>query len=259
MENFPGGNMKIAIVVLLLLTSGLVAEAQSERSFIREGNRSYKENKFTDAEVNYRKALEKNKDLHQGIFDLGDALYKQGRFGEAVEQYSSAAARTTDPPVKAQALHNLGNGLLKEQKLPESISAYKEALKLNPKDADTKYNLEYAKALLKRQEQQQQQNQKKDQKKDDKQKKDKKNKEQEKKEQQKQDQDKQDQQKKEEQNQQEKEKQAQQDQKQAQQKKQQISKEDAARILEALNNEEKNIQKKLHKKVPARVKVEKDW
>src|SRR6267378_1652618 len=222
MENFPGRNMKIAIVVLLLLTPDLVAEAQSERSFIREGNRSYKENKFTDAEVNYRKALEKNKDLHQGIFDLGDALYKQGRFGEAVEQYSSAAARTTDPPVKAQALHNLGNGLLKEQKLPESISAYKEALKLNPRDEDTKYNLEYAKALLKRQEQQQ--NQKKDQKKDDNHKKD-------------------------EQNQQEKEKQDQQDQKQAQQKKQQISKEDAARILEALNNEEKNIQKKLHKKV----------
>src|SRR6267378_1274866 len=243
MENFPGRNMKIAIVVLLLLTPDLVAEAQSERSFIRKGNRSYKENKFTDAEVNYRKALEKNKDLHQGIFDLGDALYKQGRFGEAVEQYSSAAARTTDTPVKAQALHNLGNGLLKEQKLRESISAYKEALKLNPKDADTKYNLEYAKALLKRQEQQQQQNQKKDQKKDDKQKKDQQNKDQEKKEQQKQDQDKQDQQKK-------KEKQAQQDQKQAQQKKQQISKEDAARILEALNNEEKNIQKKLHKKVP---------
>src|SRR5882762_10415694 len=215
MENFPGRNMKIAIVVLLLLTPDLVAEAQSERSFIREGNRSYKENKFTDAEVNYRKALEKNKDLHQGIFDLGDALYKQGRFGEAVEQYSSAAARTTDPPVKAQSLHNLGNGLLKEQKLPESISAYKEALKLNPRDEDTKYNLEYAKALLKRQEQQQ--NKKKDQKKDDKQKKD-----QQKKDQQKQDQDKQDQQKKEEQNQQEKEKQAQQDQKQAQQKKQQI-------------------------------------
>ncbi len=239
--------MKFIIVVLLFLSCILTAAAQSERSLIREGNRSYKENKFTDAEVNYRKALEKNKELGQGIFDLGDALYKQGRFGEAVEQYGYAAAKTTDPRVKAQALHNLGNGLLKGQKLPESISAYKEALKLNPNDADTKYNLEYAKALLKRQEQQQ--NQKKDQKKGDKQKQD----------QQKQDQEKKDQQKKEEQTQQEKEKQAQQDQKQAQQKKQQISKEDAARILEALNNEEKNIQKKLHKKVPARVKVEKDW
>ena len=248
--------MKSIVVILLFLSYCAVADAQSERSLIREGNRSYKENKFTDAEVNYRKALEKNKELGQGIFDLGDALYKQGRFGEAAEEYGSAAAKATDSNVKAQALHNLGNAQLKQQKVPESISAYKEALKLNPGDEDTKYNLEYAKALLKRQ--QQQQNQKKDQKKDDKQKQDQQKKDQQKQDEQKQDQEKQDQQKKEEQNQQDQ-KQAQQDQKQAPQKKQQISKEDAARILEALNNEEKNIQKKLHKKVPARVKVEKDW
>jgi tetratricopeptide (TPR) repeat protein len=246
--------MKSAIVLALFLCYSFSAHGQSERSLIREGNRSYKDNKFTDAEVNYRKALEKDKELGQGIFDLGDALYKQGRFGEAVEEYGNAAAKATDSHLKAQALHNLGNGLLKDQKLPESISAYKEALKLNPTDEDTKYNLEYAKALLKRQQQQQQQNQKKDQKKDDKNKQDK-----QKQDQQKQDQQKQDEQKKEEQNKPDKQNQAQQDQKQAQQKKQQISKEDAARILEALNNEEKNIQKKLHKKIPARVKVEKDW
>lgn len=231
--------MKTIITFLCCLVCAGAGYSQSERSLIREGNRSYKENKFVDAEVNYRKALEKNRELAPGTFDLGDALYKQGRFGESAEAYGAAATKVGDPGLKAQALHNLGNALLKEQKLPESIGAYKEALKLNPGDADTKYNLEYAKALLKRQQEQQQQqkqnkNQKKDQKKDDKQKQD----------QQKQDQKKQDQQ---------------QDQKQAQQKKQQISKQDADRILEALKNEEKNVQKKLHHKIPARVKVEKDW
>ena len=247
--------MKTMVIFLCCLILPAAGRAQSERSLIRDGNRFYKDNKFSDAEVNYRKALEKNKDLTPGKFDLGDALYKQGRFGEAAGQYGAAAATSGDPGVKAQALHNLGNALLKEQKLPESIGAYKEALKLHPNDADTKYNLEYAKALLRREQQQQQQKQNKNDKKEDKQKPDQQKQDQQKQDQQKQDQQKQDQQKQD----QQKQDQQKQDQRKAQQRKQQISKEDADRILEALKNEEKNVQKKLHHKVPARVKVEKDW
>lgn len=217
--------------------------AQSERSMIRDGNRAYKDNKFTDAEVDYRKALEKNKDLHEGTFDLGDALYKQDRFDEAAEQYRAAAAKNLDNDSKAKTLYNLGNALLKGKKLPESINAYEQSLKLSPSDEDTKYNLEYAKALLKQQQQQQNQQQNQKQNKDQQKNKQQQN------QQQQQGQNKQDQQK---QNQQEQ-------QKQAQQKKQQISKQDAERILEALKNDEKNVQKKLQKKVPARVRIEKDW
>jgi len=227
--------MRITIAAALLLLAYGATVAQSDRSLVREGNSLYKKEKFADAEINYRKALEKNKELRQGPFNLGDALYKQGRFDEAAEQYRIAATQHEDAPGKAQSLHNLGNTLLKGKKLPESIAAYKEALKLQPNDADTKYNLEYAKALLQQQQQQQQQKKedKKDQKKEEKQ------------DQQKQDQQKQDQQK--------------QDQQKQAQKKQQISKADAERILEALKNEEKDVQKKLKKKVPARIRVEKDW
>jgi Ca-activated chloride channel homolog len=240
-EIIQGDNMRTIRIVALIVVWSTFTFAQSERSLIRDGNRLYKDNKFTDAEVNYKKALEKNKESSHGVFNLGDALYKQGRFDEAAQQYQNIASTGGDSELKSKAYHNLGNALLRNQKIPESISAYKEALKLNPGDIDTKYNLEFAKTLLKQQQQQKQQN--KDQKKDDKQK---------------QDQQKQDQQKNEEQ------KQSQQDQKkqeqqQAQQKKQQISKEDAERILEALKNEEKDVQKKLHKRVPARVRVEKDW
>ncbi len=256
MESVKRRMKTVLITVVVCLFSACVSFAQSERSLIRDGNNDYKENKYTDAEVHYRKALEKNKDLHQGAFNLGDALYKQGRFDEAAEQYRLSATKQNDENTKAQSLHNAGNALLKGQKYPESIAAYKEALKLNPNDADTKYNLEYAKAMLK----QQQQN--KDQKND------KQNKDQQKDQQKKDDKQKQDQQKQQEHQKQEQEKQEQEKQRQAQQKdqqkqgqqkKQQISKEDAERILEALKNEEKDVQKKLHKKVPARIKVEKDW
>jgi Ca-activated chloride channel family protein len=154
------------LFITLLFVFGLLynADAQSERSLVREGNQLYKKEKFADAEVSYRKALEKNKELKQGAFNLGDALYKQERYNEAAEQYRIAAQNQKDPEIKAKALHNLGNALLKEQKFPESIAAYKEALKLNSKDIDTKYNLEYAKRMLQQQQMQQQQ-QKQDQKK----------------------------------------------------------------------------------------------
>ena len=251
--------MSRCLFIILSIVGITFASAQSERSLVSDGNRMYRDKKYSDAEVSYRKALEKNKELQQGTFNLGDALYQQERFGEAAEQYNLSASRASDPKIKSQAYHNLGNALLKGKKLPESITAYKDALKLNPNDADTKYNLEYARALLKQQQEQQQQ--KKNQKNDDKQKQDKKSKDQQKQDQQKQDQQ-QDQQQQKDQNQSQ-EQQAQKDsrdqQKGQQVKKMQISKEDAERILEALKNEEKNVQKKLHKKVPARIKVEKDW
>jgi tetratricopeptide (TPR) repeat protein len=226
--------------------------AQNERSLVREGNKSYDDKNYADAEVDYRKALEKNKELVEGAFNLGDAMYKQGRFDEAAEQYRIAAAQSTDARTRAQAYHNLGNALLKAKKLQESVGSYEQSLKANPSDDDTKYNLEYAKALLRQQMQQQNKDQKNDNKKDkDQQKQDQQKQDQQKKDQQKQDQQKQDQQKQDQQKQDQ--------QKQGQQKKPQISKQDAERILAALKNEEQNVQKKLVKKIPARVKVEKDW
>ena len=232
----------VAVMLMLFVGGRASAWSQSDRSLIRDGNRLYRQQKFTDAEVNYRKALEQSKTSEQGFFNLGDALYKQNKYGEAAQEYLKSLEQAHDPDARARAYHNLGNALLKSQKFPESIASYEEALKLRPNDLDTKYNLAYAQAMLKQQQQQQQQKKqnKQDQEKQNQQKKD----------QQKQDEQKQDQQKQEQQKQQ---------QQQQQQKKQQISKEDAERILQALNNEERDVQKKLVKKAPARVRVEKDW
>jgi Ca-activated chloride channel family protein len=239
-------NMILIFWAVVTLNGSL--HAQSERSLIRDGNRLYNDKKYADAEVNFRKALEKNKEVKEGIFNLGDALYKQQRFDESAEQYRRSAESIADPRLKAQAYHNYGNALLKSKKYEESLGAYKEALKYNPKDEDTKYNYEYARQLLKQQQQQQQQKQQNKDQKNDKQKQDRQQQEQQKKDQEQKEQQKQEQQK-----------QDQQQQKQAQQKKQQISKQDAERILEALKNEDRDTQKKLHKKVPVRVKIKKDW
>ena len=226
----------------VLLVATLPAQAQSVRSLVNGGNDLYKEDKYTDAEVNYRKALEKEKDLVQGHFNLGNALNKEGKYGEAVKEYDLAREKATSPETRGHAWYNIGNSMMGEQKYQEAVDAYIRSLQLNPRDLEAKYNLSYALEKLKQQQQQQQQNKNQD-KKDQKQ--NQKN-QQNKQDQQKQDQKKQDQQQNPQQN-------------QPQQQQKQMSKADAERILDVLKNSEKDVQKKLHARQAVRPKTDKDW
>ena len=240
---------RTGVYIIALLISATVF-GQSGKKFVREGNRDFNEKKYEESEVSYRKALNNEADLFDAVFNLGDALYKQEKFDEAANEFNGLASRAESNKKLAKTYHNLGNSLLKSQKIEESIEAYKQSLRYYPDDQETKYNLSYAKDLLKQQ-------QKKDQEKkqDQKQNKDQdKNKD-------KQEQDKENQDQKEK-DQQEQNKNEQQKDKQEQQKQpQKISKEDANRLLNALANDEKKVQEKV-KKAKAKmqkVKTEKDW
>lgn len=235
---------KLILVVFYSCIFGGNIFAQSTNDLLRRGNDAYQEKKFSDAEVKYKKALEKNPKTEIGKFNLGDALYQQQRYEDASQQFESMAASTKDKSAQAKAFHNLGNSYVQAKKYQEGINAYKNSLKLNPKDEDTKYNLAYALSMMKQQQEQQKQNQDKNKDQKDKQQQQKKDQQQ-----------KQNEQKKEEQ------KPEKEQQKQQQQKEQKLSKEEAERLLEALKNEEKKVQEKLDKKKEkgTRVRVEKDW
>jgi tetratricopeptide (TPR) repeat protein len=235
-----------APVAVLLLSIPLgTFSAQTLRSHVSEGNRVYEKGRYNDAEVSYKKALEKDPKSREAQYNLGNSLYKQQRFDESMREYNNSALASKGETEKAASYYNLGNSFFRSNKFPESIEAYKRALRLNPNDEDTRYNLQLARERLK----QQQQN--KDQKKDQKDQKD----------QQKQDQqNKQDQQQQPQQQQRPQNQQAKQDQvRQEKQKKNQMPKDEADRILEALRNNEKQVQKNLHKREGGKVKVEKDW
>ena len=225
---------------IMILINGF-SFGQAERKLVRDGNKMYKEKKFSDAEVNYKKSLSVNKESKPAQFNLGDAYYKQGKFDEATRQFEElTAGKKLGKTDQARAYHNLGNSYLRAKKYEESINAYKNALKLNPDDNDTRYNLAYAQSMLQQQQQQQQQqDQNKDQK----------------------DQKEQQEQKKEQEQQEkndQKNQQKQDEQKQAK-KPEKISKEDAEKILQALNNDEKNTQKKLTKKDATKISIDKNW
>lgn len=231
----------IFIVIGLLAFMPVSIMAQQESADIRSGNKYYKQEKYTEAEIEYRKGLDKNKDSFEGHFNLGDALYRQEKFDDAIEQFKIAGTQAEDDKGKLAAVnHNIGNALLQQQKYAESIAAYKQALKNNPKDDETRYNLAYAQEMLRQQQQQQQQNQNQDNKDDNKQ-------------------DEQKQNQQQEQNKQEQEQQDQ-EQQQPQPQEQTMSKENAEQILEALLQDEKETQEKAKRAtMKSSKKADKDW
>ncbi|MFP4025584.1 MAG: tetratricopeptide repeat protein [Thiohalospira sp.] len=239
------------LLLILLSLLALNTFAQQERKFIRKGNKEFEKGSFDEAEILYRKAIDKKDDSYSATFNIGDALYKQEKYDDAINQFSDLTNQELTKEDRAKIYHNLGNSLLKNQKIKESIEAYKHALRNNPSDMETKYNLAYAQKLL---EQQQNQDQNQDQNKDqddDQQNKDKNQ----------QDKNQQDKNDNQDQKDQQDQKQDKNQQQQNQQQQPEISKQDAERILQALVNDEKNTQQKVkeQKAKAAKVKVVKDW
>ena len=230
---------KMMVSLFIILFSFSPAGAQTtDRQYIRQGNKQFHAGNYANAEVSYRKAVEKNNKNPQAAFNLGNALMAQKKDSAAVEQFQHAAGLETNPLRKSQAFHNIGVICQTHKQYGEAIEAYKNALRLNPNDDETRYNL----VLCKHQKQKQdknQQNQGGDDKKNDDNKD--KNKDQQKPDQNK---DKQD------------------DKKQQQdQQKPQMSKENAEQLLNAAIQNEKQTQDKMKKaqQQPQRRNIQKNW
>ncbi len=232
-------------VALTLALSPFAVNAQSVRSTVNKGVDLYHEGKYIDSEVEFKKGLEKSPDNFQANFNLGDSYYKEGKYEDALKAYNEALSKAGTNDLKARVFHNMGNALLKDQKVKESINAYINSLKLNPNDESTKYNLSYALDLLKNQNQQNKNDQNKN--KDNNQNKNNQNKNDQRNSNKNQDQQNKNDQKNQQQNQ------------VAQQPPPKISKDQAEAIFKALNNNEKDLQKQLRKMKGQPVRTDKDW
>ena len=234
--------MRFRLTTILLACFSLLF-AQQEATDLRRGNKQYNDSNYTEAEVNYRRGLSKNDQSFEGHFNLGDALFKQEKFPEALEQYTQAEKllKANDKLSKEQlderladTYHNIGNALYAQQQYDKAVTAYQQSLRLDPKDNDTRYNLVKAMQQL-----QQQQNQQQNQ----------------------------DQQQNQEQQQQQQEQQQQQQQEQNNQDQQtppeqnneQMDKETAEQILQALELDEQETQEKLQRQQGKKRRVEKEW
>jgi Ca-activated chloride channel homolog len=246
--------MKQLITFLLVVLNVPVLFAQDAKSYIHQGNVLYHQKKYKEAEEAYRKATAKKDQTVESNFNLGDALYKEKKFDSAGRNFSAIASSSTNPLLKAEAYHNLGNSLLTNKKYDKSIDAYKKALINNPQDDQTRYNLAYAQEMLKRQQQQNKDNknnQDKNKNNQDKSNRDKN----------KSNKDKSNKDKNKSNSDQDKNNQGGKDRQGQPPQPDKVSKDDAQRMLDALNDQEKSTQDKLkNKKLKGvRVPVIKDW
>lgn len=213
--------IKSAVTILFFMMMSNVSFSQKVNSAILKGNKAYQENKFDEAEKEYRDALKKSEKNVTANYNLGNVLYRKDKTEEAVKAYENAIQNTDDNVLKQKAFYNKGVAYQKAKKLPECILAYKNALILNPNDEDARQNLQRA---LKQQQQQQNQENKKDKKQNNKSNKD------------------------------------QQKAPEPKPKPSKISKQDAEEKLKSLMENEKALQDKLHKvKIPSPDNPEKDW
>ena len=234
-EGFSQARLLLFMFVsLAFCLSPLTSSAQTDRQYIRQGNKQFQGGDFANAEVSYRKALEKNDRNTQALYNLGNALMMQKKDSAAVEEFEKAGKLETNPLRKSQSYHNIGVICQSHQMFGEAIEAYKQSLRLNPNDDETRYNL----ALCKRQQKLQQQNQQQQQNKNDQQKQDKKD-------EQKQDQQKQDKDK----------------QQPPKEQKPQMSKENAEQLLNAAMQQEKQTQERMKKaqQQPQKRNIQKNW
>ena len=247
--------MKNFILYMLLMLSFAVS-AQEKDKTLPKANKEYSEKKFAEAEANYRISNSKFSKRTVAPYNLGNAIYRQNQMAEAKLAYGKAIENIKSRPQKHKLYHNLGNVFMKEKNYSAAVEAYKNALRNNPTDEETRYNYALAKQKLK--ENPPKGDDKKD-KKDDKKKDDKKDKKDDKKEQDKKE-DKKDGDKD------KKDDQGKKDNKPGDQGQPKpmpggISKQRLENLLDAVNNEEKKIQEKVNaqKAKGKPVQTEKDW
>ena len=162
--------MKKLLFIFLLAVYALSGFAQADRQYIRSGNKFYRQQNFVKAEAEYRKSLSANPDNPQALYNLGCALLMQKKYSVAVQQFQKAAQIEKSPLRKAKVYHNIGFACQSHKLYADAINAYKESLRNNPADNETRYNLALCQRLNKSEQNRNKNNQNKNK---DKQKKDK--------------------------------------------------------------------------------------
>ncbi len=279
----------IILILLTCMVSISFAQKDEDREqqlalkkangYVYEGNGLINEDNFVSGEMAYRQAISNQPNTIAGIYNLGNAYYKKGNFEEALYRHEQAAKATTSKSEKHKAYHNIGNILMQNKKCKEAVEAFKNALRNDPTDDETRYNLGLAKVCAEEQKDQQDENkddENKDENKDDQDKKeneDKKDKEGDENEDKKDKGDEEDKKEGEDEkddkgkpkDEKEDKGKGEDDKKKEQQKPKpqpgQMSPQQIKNLLEAMNNQEQKVQEKMNavKEKGVKIKTEKDW
>lgn len=232
--------LKLRYIILFFAALQLanVAAQKDLRMHMRRGDKLYADSAYDKAQTEYLKALEKDTENSQTLYNLGNTLLYQEKANDAMAQYQLAEKTETDKQKLAQIHHNMGVICQASKQYAQAVELYKQSLRENPTDHETRYNLALAMKLLKEQQQEQQQDQQQNQ----------------------QEQQEQEQQEQQQNNQKQNQEQQEQQPEQQQENEDEISKENAEQLLESAMQDEKDVQEKVKKMMQVRgKKLDKDW
>ncbi len=149
------------VLALLISAFGFSQDFEKERKksereakdLVYEANSLLIKEDFIAAEMEYRKAISTQKSNVAGAYNLAHSYYKKGNFGEALFRNQEAANNAKTKEEKHSAFHNIGNILMQKEKCKEAVEAFKNALRNNPNDEETRYNFALAKDCAEQQDQ----------------------------------------------------------------------------------------------------------
>ncbi|MCY3999103.1 MAG: tetratricopeptide repeat protein [Flavobacteriaceae bacterium] len=147
-------SLKIPILIGILSPFWFSAHAQDAQNLIHQGNQKLVEKSYTKAEFKFRKAISESPQQMEGVYNLGNVHYRSEDYQEASQRFLQTQKLATSNEKRHKAFHNLGNALMKKKDYPQAVEAYKNALRNNPKDDETRYNYALAKSLLEQERQQ---------------------------------------------------------------------------------------------------------
>ena len=148
--------LKYMLLSACLLFSVSISAQKNVRKNIRSGNKAYKQEKYSEASTHYNEALSENPMSPEANFNAGNTFYRQKEWDKSMESYQQFLGIEKENPLKMSAAwHNIGNALLQKKELEKSMEAYKMALRLNPSDDKTRYNLAVVQKMMQDRQQEQ--------------------------------------------------------------------------------------------------------
>jgi tetratricopeptide (TPR) repeat protein len=149
----------ILVIVALFSILGFSQELDKDQlkkekkatNLVYKGNELVQEEDFVQAEMEYRKAISNAPKKAVGAYNLANTYYKKGNYDEALFRTQEAAKNAVSKDEKHRAYHNLGNILMKNENCKEAVEAFKNALRSNPNDEETRYNFALAKECAEQQ------------------------------------------------------------------------------------------------------------
>ncbi len=150
---------RIFFIIIFFVLAVASVYGQADRKYIRSGNRAYQKGEIENAEIDYRRALEKDSCSLYAKYNLGNLMHKKGNNEEALKMVAGLSDSTDNLLYYSSLFHNMGNYALDMKNYKEAIEFYKRSLRINPSDMETKSNLAYAQKMLKDEQENQDQNQ----------------------------------------------------------------------------------------------------